>query len=79
MKSVLPEVHIFRSVFINPKTGHVLKEGEVFKRDKFCSTLEKIANNGADEFYTGETAKKLVADITNTGGMITLNDLKDYE
>ena len=56
-----------------------MREGEVFKRDKFCSTLEKIANNGADEFYTGETAKKLVADITNTGGMITLNDLKDYE
>ena len=56
-----------------------MKEGEVFKRDKFCSTLEKIAKNGADEFYTGETAKKLVADITNAGGIITLNDLKDYK
>ena len=56
-----------------------MKEGEVFKRDKFCSTLEKIAKNGAEEFYTGETAQKLVADITNAGGIITLNDLKDYK
>ena len=56
-----------------------MKEGEVFKRDKFCSTLEKIAKKGAEEFYTGETAKNLVADISNAGGIITLNDLKNYE
>ena len=56
-----------------------MKEGEVFKRDKFCSTLEKIANNGAEEFYTGETAKKLVEDITKAGGIITMDDLKNYE
>ena len=56
-----------------------MKEGEVFTRDEFCSTLEKIAKNGAEEFYTGETAQKLVADIKNAGGIITLNDLKDYK
>ena len=56
-----------------------MKEGEVFKRDKFCSTLEKIAKNGAEELYTGETARKLVEDISNAGGIITLNDLKNYE
>ena len=56
-----------------------MKEGEVFTRDEFCSTLKKIAKNGAEEFYTGETAKKFVADISNAGGIITLDDLKNYE
>ena len=67
-----------RNVFVNPNTGHVLKEGDVFKRDTFCETLAKIAENGAEEFYTGETAKKLVAEISEGGGIVTLDDLKNY-
>ena len=34
---------------------------------------------GRDEFYKGETAKKLVEFIQNNGGIITLNDLESYE
>ena len=35
----------------------------------------EIAKNGVDEFYSGETAKKLVKDIQDAGGIITLDDL----
>ena len=38
----------------------------------------EIAKNGVDEFYSGETAKNLVNDIQNAGGIITLDDLKNY-
>ena len=44
-----------------------------------ASTLEKIMKYGRDEFYKGETAKKLVEFIQNNGGIITLNDLELYE
>ena len=35
--------------------------------------------NGRDEFYKGETAKKLVDFIQNNGGVISLDDMKSYE
>ena len=40
--------------------------------------MQKIAQNGVDEFYHGETAEKLIADVSNAGGIITLEDLKSY-
>ena len=36
-------------------------------------------NNGKDEFYRGETAKKLVKFINENGGIITMEDLEVYE
>ena len=56
-----------------------MQEGDVYKRDNFCRTLEKIAKDGADEFYTGETAEKLVAELSEAGGIMTLDDLKNYK
>lgn len=66
-------------MFIDPKTGNVFQEGDTYKRDNFCNTLEKIAKNGAEEFYTGETAEKLVAELSEAAGIITLDDLKNYK
>ena len=42
-------------------------------------TLERIAKNGAKEFYEGETAQKLAAAMAKNGGLITLADLKNYD
>ena len=69
---------ILRKIFINPKTGDVWQEGDTYKRENLGYTLMEIAKNGVDEFYTGETAKNLVNDIQNAGGIITLDDLKNY-
>ena len=49
------------------------------KFPNLASTLERIMEYGRDEFYKGETAKKLVEFIQNNGGIITLNDLESYE
>lgn len=55
-----------------------MKPGAVFKQPELAKTLERIANKGADDFYQGETAKLLVAQMQHDGGLITQADLTDY-
>ncbi|XP_036434102.1 glutathione hydrolase 5 proenzyme-like [Colossoma macropomum] len=59
--------------------GNMLKEGDIVKFEKLADTLEKIAERGADEFYTGETARDLISDIQEAGGILTLEDLRSVE
>lgn len=40
--------------------------------------MERIANNGAAEFYSGQTAKNLIQDLQNIGGLMTLEDFAGY-
>jgi len=59
--------------------GKKFKSGDKIKYDSLAATLERIAKNGADEFYKGETAKKIVAFLQKNGGIITLEDLEKYQ
>ncbi|XP_064092975.1 scoloptoxin SSD14-like isoform X3 [Macrobrachium nipponense] len=65
------------SVFINPETGEVYKEGEILKRPKLGQTL-RVLQYEPDALYTGELSKKLVEDIQNFGGIISHEDLVNY-
>jgi len=56
-----------------------LKTGTVFKQPLLAKTLTRIANQGADDFYQGTTAKHLVAHMQKHDGLITLADLQAYE
>jgi gamma-glutamyltranspeptidase/glutathione hydrolase len=53
--------------------------GEPHRQPELAATLLRIAENGADEFYRGETANLLVAEMERGGGLITLEDLDRYE
>ena len=55
------------------------KGGDTIKYFAFAKTLERIRDNGRKEFYTGKTAKDMVAYIQNLGGIITMEDLEKYE
>ena len=55
------------------------QKNDTIKNLKLAATLEKIMINGKDEFYKGETAKKLVKFISENGGIITMEDLEVYE
>ena len=55
------------------------KAGERFKYEEFAQTLERIRDNGKAEFYEGETAKRIVAYVQELGGILSLDDLKNYE
>jgi len=55
------------------------KENDTIKYNALAATLTRIQKNGRDEFYKGETAKKLAAFIQANGGIMTLEDLAKYE
>jgi gamma-glutamyltranspeptidase/glutathione hydrolase/leukotriene-C4 hydrolase len=55
--------------------GYLSVEGEYIKRINYGHTLEKIAHGGADAFYKGELAKKMVKSIKKAGGVMTVNDV----
>ena len=61
--------------------GTPLKEGEVFKNPEYAAALKRIAAQGPDGFYKGETAEAIINAIQhapgNQGGM-TLSDLANY-
>uniref|UniRef100_UPI003AABF410 glutathione hydrolase 1 proenzyme n=1 Tax=Centroberyx gerrardi TaxID=166262 RepID=UPI003AABF410 len=61
------------------KNGDVLKENEIIKFTKLAETYRRIAEEGPDVFYHGQIAKDLVTDIQASGGIITLEDLRDYK
>lgn len=42
-------------------------------------TLTQVRDMGAEGFYTGEVAKKIVAEMVRGNGMISLDDLAEYE
>ncbi len=54
-------------------------QGDTLKYPALVNTLKRISKNGREEFYTGETAKKLAAFIQENGGYVTVEDLAKYE
>lgn len=56
-----------------------MKVGELFKQPEMAQTLERIADKGVSEFYQGKTADLLVAQMQADKGLITKQDLKDYQ
>ncbi len=59
-------------------TGRAPRKGEVFRNEKLANTLSRIAANGRDEFYRGETARTIAEFMDRNGGYITLEDLSSH-
>jgi len=55
------------------------KEGDTIKYIQLAKTLERIRDNGRDEFYKGKTAEMLVSYLQDLGGIITKEDLAKYK
>ncbi|XP_040051386.2 gamma-glutamyltransferase 5a [Gasterosteus aculeatus] len=60
------------------KNGNLMKTGDIVKFEKLADTLEKIADQGAEAFYTGSIAEDLIRDIQEAGGTLTAQDLVSY-
>lgn len=59
--------------------GSNYEVGELFKQPDLAWTLSEIAEHGADAFYKGSIAKKIVADMEANNGIITMADLAAYK
>ncbi len=66
-----------KRIFLNG--GKLFEEGDVLKQPDLAKTLERIKKSGAREFYTGETARLIAADMKANKGLITLDDLNNYQ
>jgi gamma-glutamyltranspeptidase / glutathione hydrolase len=67
---------VSRHVFLND--GKFLRAGDTLRQPELAATLERIAQNGAAEFYRGETARMLASEMARSGAIITLDDLAHY-
>ena len=54
-------------------------EGDTIKNIKFAETLKKISEFGPKAFYEGEIADMIVRDVKKSGGIMTVDDLKNYK
>lgn len=59
--------------------GHRVKLGETMTRKRYGDTLETIANEGADAFYTGAIANATITALRKANGTMTLEDLANYK
>jgi len=59
--------------------GKPWKGGDLFVQPDLAATLQRIADNGPDEFYTGETARLIAQCMKAGGGEITRDDLARYQ
>ncbi len=53
--------------------------GDIITNPNLAKTLQKIADEGKDAFYTGEIAQAVVDSVNAAGGVFTLEDLANYE
>lgn len=63
--------------FLNGDTTYLA--GELFVQKDLANTLKLIAEKGADVFYKGEIAEKMVADVQANGGYLDMESLAAYE
>jgi len=68
----------WRGEALNDAAQRIFLHQSVIKQPALAETLMRFAKAGADDFYRGETAGRLVADMQRDGGLIRAADLAAY-
>ena len=55
--------------------GRLLEPGERMATQDYARTLERLADAGAEDFYAGEIARRIVDDMAVNGGLVRQDDL----
>ena len=74
----------YAPLFIEANKGDIFlnkdwKQGDTIKYPELAKTLERIRDNGAEEFYKGITAKMMLDKVKELGGILSEQDLQVYE
>jgi gamma-glutamyltranspeptidase / glutathione hydrolase len=59
--------------------GHVLRAGEKVRQPELADSLERLAAEGEEPFYSGDVATAIAEWISAQGGTLTADDLAAYE
>lgn len=78
VKDVFSKFESSRKYFLK-KDGSSYKYGDVLVQKDLAKTLKLISKHGPKAFYEGKIADLIVADMQKNGGIITKQDLKDYQ
>jgi gamma-glutamyltranspeptidase/glutathione hydrolase len=65
-----------KSVFVSKQTW---KEGDTLIQKELAATLVRIRDEGMKGFYEGETARLITEEMKRGGGLISKDDLKNYQ
>ncbi len=66
-----------KKIFLNG--GNYFKEGDLFKQPELAVTLARMQKSGVKDFYQGVTARLIADDMKRNNGLMTLEDLKNYQ
>ena len=53
--------------------------GTIFRQPDYARTLRQVAERGARDFYEGELARRVASFFAEEGGILTEEDLADYQ
>ncbi|VEN52130.1 unnamed protein product, partial [Callosobruchus maculatus] len=70
---------MLREMMVNPQTNDLFKKGEFMQLPRLADTLRVIQEEGGTALNEGSLTKQFVQDIKNCGGIITIEDMKEYK
>jgi len=65
-----------KRIYLND--GKFYNEGDLFRQPDLAATFSRLQKGGPNEFYQGETARLIVADMKRNNGLMTMADLNGY-
>ena len=65
-----------KKIFTRPNG---FSKGDILVQTNLANTLERISQNGKEEFYSGDTANKIANFFQTNGGILSLKDLNQYK
>jgi gamma-glutamyltranspeptidase/glutathione hydrolase len=78
MRERLAFTEASRAIYIKPN-GETWRPGERFLNPDYARTLDRLADAGPQDFYTGALSREIVADLERNDALVTAGDLASYE
>lgn len=74
----IEEVYPFMANFFTDENGELVELNKIWKQPALAHTLAQIRDHGRDGFYKGEVAANIAQYMRENGGIITEQDLEEY-
>lgn len=59
--------------------GELLRSGDTCYNVELGNSLHVVAEQGPEAFYNGTVGERLIRDVRKAGGILTMEDLRNYE